>query len=196
MNSQTKSVIKAAFIGLAISIALAALHAAQEGRVDPIDPYWVLNPEIMSHWIGKAGIIPLIFVIGTITFTFRKYSWWVSVLNLLGAVFGISVAVSLGISALAAVYPVREFPFAAAGPDREEFVQNAMAGCVRKQRSVPENRGVQDEIISRFCKCQAEASADITKREDIEYQVKYGSLSAEAIERLTASYNRCLESAK
>jgi hypothetical protein len=195
MNSQTRSVLKAALIGLAISIALAAAHAGQEGRVNPIDPYQIFNPEVIARWVGRLGSIPLIFIVGVIVMSFRKTALWVSALNLVGAIAGISLAITVGVVALAAAYPVKDFPFATAGADRDDFVKDGMTACIRRQHGLPQNASLSDTVIYTFCSCYVNAAADVTTRDDIQYQAKYGTMSADEKEKLTASYEKCSKSA-
>ena len=190
MTSQTRSVIKAALIGLAVSIALAAAHAAQEGRVTPIDPYQIFNPEVIARWVGRIGGIPLLFVVGVIVMSFRKTPVWVSALNLVGAVAGISLAITVGVVALAAAYPIKDFPFAT-GADRDDAVKEMMTACISKQRGLPQNAGLSDNVINAFCSCYANTAADVITRDDIQYQAKYGTMSADVTEKLTASYEKC-----
>lgn len=191
MNSQTRSVLKAALIGLAVSIALAAASAVQEGRVNPIDPYQIFNPEVIARWVGRLGGIPLFFVVGAIVMSFRKTPIWVSALNLVGAIAGISLAIIVGVVALAATYPVKEFPFANAGADRDDAVKEVMTACIRRQHGLPQNAGLSDNAINAFCSCYANAAADVITRDDIQYQVKYSTMSADEKEKLTASYEKC-----
>ena len=191
MNPQTRSVLKATLIGLGVSIALAAINVLQAGRLDPIDPYQIFNAEVIARWVGRVGFIPLIFAIGAIAFSIRKTAIWVSILNLVGAAVGISLVIAVGVVALAAAYPVTEHPFAS-GSERDAFIRNGTASCVRKQRGLPENRDVSDDAMNAFCSCYTSAAADATTREDIQYQAKYGTMSADAKDRLTTAYNKCL----
>ena len=196
MHSQTKSVLKAALIGLAVSIALAAVNAVNAGRINPIDPYEIFNPEVIAHWVGKVGGIPLLFVVAAIVMSFRKTAIWVSALNLVGAVVGISVVISVAVIALAAAYPIKRFPFASAGADRDAFVSDGIAHCIKRQRGLPQNQGASDDLIRDFCSCYTNAAADVTTREDIEYQARYGTMSDNEKENLTTAYKKCAPNAQ
>ena len=196
MNSQTKSALKAALIGLAISIGLAAVHAVNEGRISPIDPYAIFNPEVIANWVGKVGGIPLLFVLGTIAFSFRKTAIWISMLNLVGAVVALTLAITIGVVVLAAAYPVKQFPFASAGADRDAFVRDGIAHCINRQRGLPQNQGASDDLIRNFCSCYTNAAADATTREDIEYQSRYGTMSDSEKEKLTTAYKKCAPNAQ
>jgi hypothetical protein len=191
MNLQTKAVIKAALIGLAISLVVTATAVVSKGRLEPIDPYQILNPGILGHWIGQVGLIPVLAVIVAIGLRFRETGLWKSISNFVGAVVGISVVISAGVVIAAAVYPVAEFPFAALGPDRDDFVHKGMTGCFRSQRGRAENQGVPDGTITSFCKCYIDSMAETTRKEDIEYQAKHGTFSPHAVAKMTAAYNEC-----
>jgi hypothetical protein len=192
MNAQTRSVLKATLIGFALSIVVTAVSVLQEGRLDPIDPYQIFNGGVIGHWVGRVGFLPLIFAIGAIAFSIRKTPIWVSILNLVGAVVGISLVVAIGVVAVAAAYPVSERPFAS-GAERDNFIKSGMSSCVRTQRGRPENRNVSDDAINAFCSCYTNAAADSTTHEDIQYQTKYGAMSDDAKAKLTAAYNKCLQ---
>jgi hypothetical protein len=103
----------------------------------------------------------------------------------------LSVVIALGVAVAAAVYPVREFPFAAPGPDRDEFLSSALGGCARQQRALSQNRDVLDDTINKFCSCYANGMADTTRREDIEYRAKYGKFSDGVAEKMTGIYSEC-----
>jgi hypothetical protein len=196
MNPQTKAVIKAATIGLAISLVVTAVGIVSEGRLKPIDPYLILNPGIIGHWVGRVGPIPAIFVIVAIGLRFREAGLWMSVLNFVGAVVGISLVISAGVVIAAAVYPVAEFPLAVPGPHRDDFVQKGLTSCFRSQRGRAENQGVPDGTISSFCKCYIDSLAETSTKEDIEYQVKHGTFSPHAVTKMTAAYNECNQNRK
>jgi hypothetical protein len=161
----------------------------------PIDPYQILNGEVIGHWVGRLGFLPLIFVVGAIAFSFRRTAIWISILNLFGAVMGISLAIAIGVVAIAAAYPAAEFPFAA-GAERDAFIKDGMVSCIRRQRGLPENRGATDQALNTFCSCYTNSAADVTTREDIQYQAKYRTMSAVAQANLTASYNKCLQASR
>jgi hypothetical protein len=191
-RSQTKRVIKAALAGLVVSIVVAAVGVMSEGRVHPIDPYQILNPEIIANWIGRLGFIPLIFVIGAIASTSRRVPVWVSAVNLLGAVVGISIIVGLGIVVMAAIHPIKELPFAAAGADRDSFIKDGTQSCIRRQRGLPANQGVSEKTFSDFCGCYVGSLADSFSKDDVKYQVEHsGQFSPTAIAKMTASYEQC-----
>jgi hypothetical protein len=191
-RSQTKRVIKAALAGLVVSIAIAAVGVMSEGRVHPIDPYQILNPEIIANWIGRLGFIPLIFVIVAIASSFRRAPLWASAVNLLGAVVGISIIVGLGIVVVTAIHPINDFPFAAAGADRDSFIKDGIQSCIRRQRGLPENQGVSEKTFSDFCGCYVGLTADSVSKDEVKYQVEHpGQFSPTAIAKMTASYEKC-----
>jgi hypothetical protein len=59
-NSQIRSLIIAALVGLTVSIVGAAIEVMQKGRLEPIDPYYIFNPEILVAWIARLGVFPLL----------------------------------------------------------------------------------------------------------------------------------------
>jgi len=191
MNPQTRSVIKAALIGLAVSIAVVALNAFNEGRLAPIDTYQIFNPEVIARWIGRLCVIPLIFVIVAIVRNFRGVALWISALNFLGAIVGISLAISIGVVIVSSVYPVEQFPLADAGPDRNDWIKTTIASCITGQRRRPENAAASDELISTYCRCYANILADSTTREDIQYMANYHTPSAHMREEIASSFNKC-----
>jgi hypothetical protein len=191
MNAQTRSVLKATLIGLAISVVVTTIGVLSEGRLDPIDPYQIFNAGVVGHWVGRVGFFPLIFAIGAIALSIRKTPIWISLLNLIGAVVSISLVVAIGVVVAAAAYPVSERPFAS-GAERDNFIKSGMASCIRTQRGRPDNKGVSDDAINAFCSCYVNADADATTREDVQYQAKYGTMSADAKNKLTAAYNKCV----
>jgi hypothetical protein len=194
-NSQTKSVVMAVLAGLGLSILVAALNVMSEG-LKPIDPYQIFNPAIIAHWVARIGFVPLIFVSVAIALSFRKTPIWVSTLNFLGAVVGISLVTSIAVVTAAAVYPIKEFPFKAIGPDRDEFVKNAMSSCISNQQTTPKNWGVSQTIISDYCTCYANSLADITTKEDIKYQTEHGGFSPNAIAITTSSAEKCAQAVR
>jgi hypothetical protein len=191
MNPQTRSVIKAALIGLAATIALTAPNVMEHGRLEPIDPDNIFNPFILGHWVGALGWLPLIAVVITIAVTARKSGLRRSIFNLFGALVGLSLAIIIAVAVVAAVYPVNEFPLAAAGPDRDSYLKNAVASCFTNQRRWPGNIGASDEVISAYCSCYGNLTADLMTREDIQYFAKYGTQSAHMREVIASSYDKC-----
>jgi hypothetical protein len=149
MHPQTRNVLKAALIGLAISIVWAAVGVLQEGQLRPIDPFEILNAGVIGHWVGRVGFLPLFFAVAAIGFSIRKTPIWISILNLVGAVVGISLVVAIGVVAVAAAYPVPELPFAG-GADRDAFMKSAMASCIRTQRA--QNQSLSDSAINALGK--------------------------------------------
>jgi hypothetical protein len=195
INPQTRSVLKATLIGLAVSIVVTAITVLPEGRLDPIEPYQIFNAGVIAHWVGRVGFIPLIFAVGAIAFSIRKTPIWISVSNLAGAVVGIALGVAIGVVAVAAAYPVAEFPFAT-GADRDAFMKKAMPSCIRKQRSLPENHNVSDDAINAFCSCYTDGVAGSITREDMQYQAKYDTMSADLEDKLTAAHIRCVQTTR
>jgi hypothetical protein len=141
-NPQTRGVIIAALIGLAISIIVAAIEVMQKGRLEPIDPYYILNPEILAYWIGRLGGLPLLFIVLSVAATARKAGLRSSIFNGLGAIVCVSLVVAVIVIAVAAVKPKKEFPYQDAGSDRDTFVKSIVPKCVTSTQAHPEYKNV------------------------------------------------------
>ena len=192
MNSQTKAVSVAILAGLPISLLLVAASGA-EGGLSPIDPYNIFNPEVIGHWVGRIGFIPLIFVVIVLIVTCRKAGFFISILNAIGAVVAISLVTGIIVVCVAAVYSVKEFPLKALGLDRDDFVKNLVSSCLRRQQTIPENKGVPQTTLNEFCTCNANSLADVTTKEDIKYQVEHGGFSPNAAAKMTSSAEKCAQ---
>jgi hypothetical protein len=191
-----RSVFKATLIGLAISFMVAAVNLGASGQIKPIDPYWTTNPGIIAYWIGRIGWLPLIFAVATAAAKYRHAGFWISALNLIGAIVAIGLFVSIAVVIVAATYPVPEFPYAAAGPERDSFVNEVAAGCRRTAPRNPLLTGLSVEKIQSYCICSAKASADITTREYIEYLAKHNTIAPDAVEKMTMLANKCAQSVR
>src|SRR5262249_23493640 len=152
MNFQTRRVIWAALLGLIPSIIIAAVDILASGGLKPwvLDEYQITNPEVIAHWIGRLGFIPLVCLLIAVSTGFRKAGAGVSALNAVGGTVAVSLVIGLGVVASAYVRsvtrPDTELSWKS-GPARTDFVANAMAGCIKKQRSLPDNRDVSDAVI-------------------------------------------------
>jgi len=195
MNPQTRSMLKAAGIGLASSLALTGLLILG-GQTQPVGPYSLRDAGAIGYWGGQIAALPIIFALGAIAFRFRTVPLWVSGLNFVGAFVGLPLICSLMVAAVVAAYPVPDFPFASAGADRDSFVKGAVARCVRSQRNQPENRGMADNVIEAFCRCFAEAMADLTKKEYVDDLRKNSSLPPETQWQLRTAADKCVRSAR
>ena len=196
MNLQIKRTIKATLIGLAISFAVAGIGCLSEGRINPLDPYWALNPEIIAHWVGRLGFIPLIVAIVVMITGFRKAGALVSVLGFLGTLVALCAVISATVILVAAAYPVAELPFAASGSERESFLRQVTDTCASKQKARPENRALSDASIRKFCQCFAQSVADKTKRADLEYQARHDTPSPAAVSLMTQAYSTCAQNVR
>jgi hypothetical protein len=195
MNEQTKSVIKAMLIGFAASFTVAAFNLLAGGRLKPMDPYWTLNPSIIGYWTSPIGIIPLFFALGAIVLRFRKASLWFTVLNFLCVIVTIPILVSImAVTVTVAHPPAPEFPYAAAGTEREWFVRDTVETCRQKARANPQNATVSQQTVQDYCTCYAISLADATTREHVEYQARYGTYSPDAKAKLQAASDRCVRS--
>src|SRR5262249_26197225 len=137
-----------------------------------LDEYQIPNPEVIAHWIGRLGFIPLVCVLIAVATSFRKAGAGVSALNAIGGIVVVPLVIGLGVVASAYVRsvtrPDTELSWKS-GPARTDFVANAMAGCIKKQRSLSENRDVSDAVIKNFCGCYANSIADVTTNEEMKY---------------------------
>jgi hypothetical protein len=60
------------------------------------------------------------------------------------------------------------FPFLQDGGARESFVRSTMNSCIKTQIAAPENKGISQELITKFCSCYARAMADIINGQEYE----------------------------
>ncbi len=196
MNFQTKRVIRAALLGLILSIIIAAVGIMAEGglRLRELDEYQIINPEVIAHWIGRLGFIPLICILVVVARSFREAGAVVSILNTIGGIAVVSLVIGIGVPAFGYVRsvtrPANELSWQS-GPARTDFVGKAMESCGRKQRSLPENRNVSDAMIKDFCGCYANSLADVTTNEGVKYWNEHGNPSPSTVSKMTASYERC-----
>ena len=193
MGSQIKRTLIATLIGLAAAIVLAAISSLEAGRLAPIDPLQPLNPGIIGYWVGRLGFIPLIAAIGAMIVGFRKSGAGVTILTFIGALVGIVVVICGLVAVVAAAYPRAEFPLAAPGAARDEYVRAAMGSCLRTQRAAEVNRALSDADIQKYCRCFVEAVAAKTKREDIAYHEKNRALSPAMISLMTEAASTCAQ---
>ncbi len=197
MNAQTKTVIKALLIGFAASFTVAAGNLLAGGQLKPMAPYWTPTPSITGYWTSPIGIIPLLFALGAIAVTVRKTSPWVSVLNFLGVIVTIPALVSIMAFTVAVAHPpAPEFPYAAAGPEREWFVRDTVETCRKKARDNPQNAAVSEQAVRDYCTCYAISLADVTTRDHIEYHAKHGNLAPDAVPKLRIASGRCVRSVR
>jgi hypothetical protein len=200
MNSQTKRVMWAALFGLIASIIIAAVGIMAEGGLKPweLDEYQITNPEVIAHWIGRLGFIPMVCVLIAVATSFRKAGAGVSVLNAIGGIVVVSLVIGIGVVALAyarsVTRPETELSWKS-GNARTWFVGKMMESCIKKQRSLPENRSLSDAVLKDFCGCYANSFADVTTNEDMKYWNEHDRPSSSAVSKMQASYERCTREA-
>jgi len=193
MGVQVKRTLIVTLVGLAVTIAIAAINALTAGRLDPIDPMRPMNPEILGYWFGNLGWIPLIAAIVVMIIGFRKSGVGISIATFLGAVVGLLVVICTLVGVVASAYPVGELPLATPGPERDAFMRSATESCFRKQRPAPANNALSDADVQKFCRCVAEAIARQTTREDIDYQEKNKTFSPVVASRITQAARTCAQ---
>ncbi len=193
MAAQMKRTLIVTLVGLAVAIVITAINSLSAGHLDPIDPLQPMNPKIMGYWLGNLGFIPLIAAIGAVIVGFRKSGVGISILSFFGALAALMVAICTLVAVVAAAYPVGEFPLAAPGVERDEFMRNATDSCFRKQRPATATSVLSDADLQKFCRCVAEAMAGQTRREDIEYQQKNKTFSPAMASRITQAATTCAQ---
>jgi hypothetical protein len=84
MNAQTKKVAKAALLGLVIATIVTAVNIAANG-LEPwsLDEMGIFNPEVIAHWVGRVGFLPVLFVLIATATSFRKFGVGLSALSTL-----------------------------------------------------------------------------------------------------------------
>jgi hypothetical protein len=107
------------------------------------------QPEVIAHWIGRVGFIPMVCVLVVVARSFRKAGAGVSVLNFIGGIVVVALVIGIGVVGLAygrsVTRPDTELSWKS-GPARTYFVGKMMESCIKKQRSLPEKRGVSDAL--------------------------------------------------
>src|SRR5260370_29656573 len=123
-------------------------------RLWELDEYQIINPEVIAHWIGRLGFIPLICILVVVARSFREAGAVVSILNTIGGIAVVSLVIGIGVPAFGYVRsvtrPANDLSWQS-GPARTDFVWKALERCGRKQRSIPVNRNFVDPISKDFC---------------------------------------------
>lgn len=194
MNSQIKSVTIAGVIGLALSILAQLSSVLTQGYVSPLDRFNPFNAEILAHWVGAVGALPLILIVGTVMATWRKAGSRNSILNGIGATATVAMIICLAIISLSVLErPNKDAPFATASADRATFVKSTTSSCVIRQQSAPENKSVSAATINSFCTCYGNALADVTTMEELTYTVEHHGPSPSMTAKINATYQKCVE---
>jgi hypothetical protein len=60
------------------------------------------------------------------------------------------------------------FPFLQDGGARNSYVQGAINTCLKTQTAAPENQGISQDRIVKFCNCYARAIADVINGQEYE----------------------------
>jgi hypothetical protein len=190
-NPQTRSVIIAALVGLAISTIGAAIELIQKGRLEPIDPYYIFNPEILAYWIGRLGALSLLFIVVTVAATARKAGLRRSIFNGLGTIVCVSLVIAVTVLAVAAVKPKKEFPYQDAGSDRDTFVKSIIPKCITNTQAHPEYKNASAATLNEFCTCYANSLADVVTMDEVYKAYQNNEPPPSMVEKIKASYQKC-----
>lgn len=192
MKAQAIAVTLAGLIGLAFGLLISAPDLVSKGYVTPLDTFNPYNPRILGFWVGKLSLFPLIFIVIAIAVTARKAGWLLSMFSCLGAIAGVWLVICAGVIAVAAAaQPKSEFPLAAASADRDDFVSNATASCIRGRQNASESKNLSPATISALCGCYANSLADMTTREEFQYFAQTKSPPPSMIEKIKAVFQKC-----
>jgi hypothetical protein len=199
MNVQTKRVIKAAVIGLILSITITAVNITANGlKPWELDEFQILNPEVLAHWIGGVGFLPALFVLIAVATSFRKVGVRVSALNALGGILVLSLVIAIGVVTAAYVkFALRSDTelFYGSGATRNYYVAKIFESCFHSQRLRPENRAASDALLKTYCECFANTVADTTTYAEGKYLTEHGNPSAEEKARIQSYGEKCMVSA-
>jgi hypothetical protein len=189
VNKQTKTTVKASLIAFALALIGPITTALTNGYIDPIDIFNPLNDEIISHWIGYLGGLPLIVALITVAVTARKAGWRSSLVNGIGAIVMIPLILLPLIVATAAAFQTNdEYPYLKDGVARRLFVKNATDSCANALLKRPD---ATQAFIKTFCYCYAGSLADTTTRTEVlGFNERLGPNQAMR-EKFTAAMNKC-----
>jgi hypothetical protein len=195
LHLQTKRIARAALIGLLVSIVVAAINIAASG-LEPweLDEYQITNPEVIAHWIGRLGFIPLICVIVATVRSFRQYGLGASALNAIAGILGVSFIIGIGV--MASAYAKSSFRSDSdlsftSDSERTYYVTKMKEGCFKSQRSNVVNREASDELLQKYCGCNANLFVSAMTRADVKYYSQHNTFSQEMISRFQASAEKC-----
>jgi hypothetical protein len=194
MNAQTKRVIKAAAVGLILSIIITAVNL----KPWELDEFQILNPEVIAHLIGGVGFLPALFVLIAVATSFRKFGARVSALNALGGILVLSLVIAIGVVTAAYVKSAIRSDaelFYGSGATRNYYVAKIFESCFHSQRSRPENRAASDALLKTYCECFANTVADTTTHAEGKYFTEHGAPSPEEKARMQSYAEKCMASA-
>jgi hypothetical protein len=194
MNAQTKRVIKAAAVGLILSIIITAVNL----KPWELDDFQILNPEVIAHLIGGVGFLPALFVLIAVATSFRKFGARVSALNALGGILVLSLVIAIGVMTAAYVKSAIRSDtelFYGSGAMRNYYVAKIFESCVHNQRLHPDNRAASDALLKTYCECFANTAADTTTYAEGKYFTEHGTPSAEEKARIQSYAEKCIVSA-
>ncbi len=187
------AVTLAGLIGLAFGLLTQVPDLVSKGHISPLDTVNPYNPSILGFWIGKLSLFPLILILIAIAATARKAGWVKSIVNFLGAVVGVWLVICAGVIAVEAAHPKSDLPLAAAGAERDAFVTNATASCIKARQNTPEGKNLPEATISTLCSCYSNSLADVTTRDELEYYTQNRSPSPSLVEKIKATFQKCAQ---
>jgi amino acid transporter len=165
VNAQTKTTAKAALIAFALTLISPIGDAVTKGYIEPLDTLNPTNGEIIAHWIGFLGGLPLIVALITVAVTGRKAGLRSSLLNGIGAIIVIPLILLPLIVATAAAFSTNdEYPFMKDGVGRRLFVKQAKSSCAEQLSKASDG---SQALIDAFCSCYAGTFADTTTRTEV-----------------------------
>src|SRR5262249_39484526 len=194
MNAQTKRVIKAAAVGLILSIIITAVNL----KPWELDEFQILNPEVIAHLIGGVGFLPALFVLIAVATSFRKFGARVSALNALGGILVLSLVIAIGVVTAAYVKSAIRSDtelFYGSGATRNYHVAKMFESCFHTQRLRPENGVASDALLKSYCECFASTVVDTTTYAEGKYLTEHGTPSPEEKARIQSYGEKCMVSA-
>ena len=181
----------AAVIGLVLAIALTIPTELQQ-PIKPWDAYQfgVVNGEMIAQWTVYLLVVPALLILTVAITNYRKLGLGRAISATVVTLLVTSIIIGVGVLALSvakeALYPMAELPFAAQGSIRDDFIINAVGSCMKRQRAIPENSVLSDEVLNTFCSCFANSMADIVTREDVK-----NATSASNMAKVQTAYEMC-----
>jgi amino acid transporter len=164
MNVQTKTTVIAASMTFALMLISAIGTAISDGYVEPLDTLNPTNPEVIGHWVGYLGGVPLIVALIVVAGTGRKAGLRSSLLNGIGAIIVIPLVLLPLVIATAAAFSTDDWhPFAADGVGRRLFVKDTKHACAGKLKK----QDVSPAFADILCSCYAKSIADVSTRMEI-----------------------------
>jgi L-cystine uptake protein TcyP (sodium:dicarboxylate symporter family) len=190
MKSPSLTIIKVMLIGLIIGSVLATDNAIKKQAIDPID---IFNSQVIAGYIGY--VLPYVLISGLIgaLLVFRKISFRLIILDVVGATLCAEFIAGIIIIVVAAVYPIGDHPLKS-GKWRDDFIKSAIASCIDKQLSNSTSYMFTKKQIESNCLCEVKGVADLMTRRDLMYFAKYGATPSDLNDQLISLARKCAAS--